>query len=65
MKAPEMPQSLTSFSAAAPNAGGYEAQQQYVPQEWNDAFWGWDLSMLDSTILQQDWNGLDQWQPRN
>jgi hypothetical protein len=60
MRVPGIPQGPTSFPAAANVPGVYEAQQQYVPQEWNDAFWGWDLSMLDSAILQQDWNGLDQ-----
>lgn len=65
MKAPEMPQGPTSSSSssAATAFGVHDPQQQYVPQEWDDAFWGWDLSMLDSAILQQDWNGLNQWQP--
>lgn len=63
MMAPEMPQGPTSSSSAATAFGVHDPQQQYVPQEWDDAFWGWDLSMLDSAVLQQDWNGLDQWQP--
>lgn len=43
--------------------GGTVPEQQFVPQEWDDAFWGWDLTMIDSADLQLDWNGLDQWQP--
>ncbi len=63
VKAPEMPQGPTIFSSATTALGVHDPQQHYVPQEWDNAFWGWDLSMLDSAVLQQDWNGLEQWQP--
>lgn len=38
-------------------------QGQFLPQEWNDAFWGWDLAMLDAADWQLDWNGVEPWQP--
>ena len=32
-----------------------------IPQGLDDAFWGWDLAMLDAADWQLDWNGLETW----
>ncbi|CAF9919818.1 MAG: hypothetical protein ALECFALPRED_001313 [Alectoria fallacina] len=42
---------------------GLGQHEQFVPWEWDDAFWGWDLAMLDTTDWPLDWNGLETWQP--
>lgn len=47
-----------------PTQQSQQSQQQYIPQEWDqDAFWGWDLSMMDTADFQIDWAGLEGWQP--
>jgi len=56
-KLPEISQASSSSVAASGQ------DQQCVPLEWDDAFWGWDLSMMDTNNLQLDWTALDQWQP--
>ena len=60
-------QNPVEFSAAAAGQGkldlGPVPQGQVAPQEWDDAFWGWDLAMLDAADWQLDWNGLETWQP--
>lgn len=38
-------------------------QGDFIPQGSDDAFWGWDLAMLDVADWQLDWNGLETWQP--
>lgn len=53
-------------SAAAAGYGQLDqglARVQFIPQEWDDTFWGWDLAMLDAADWQLDWNGLETWQP--
>ena len=54
-------------SAAAAGQGkvdlGSVPQGHFIPQEWDDAFWGWDLAVLDAADWQLDWNGLETWQP--
>ena len=60
-------QNTMEFSVAAAGQGkvdlGPFSQGQVVPQEWDDAFWGWDLARLDAADWQMDWNGLESWQP--
>lgn len=42
---------------------GSGSQGQFIPHEWDDTLWGWDLAMLDAADWQLDWNGLETWQP--
>lgn len=36
--------------------GGAGFGEEFVPQEWDQGIWGWDISMLDSMDLHLDWN---------
>ena len=60
-------QNTVNVSAAVVGQGTVDLeplpQGQAVPQEWDDAFWGWDLAMLDAADWQLDWSGLETWQP--
>ena len=55
--------SQQEMSHGAGYAAESSADQQPIPQQWEDAFWGWDAPMLDSVDLQLDWNGPETWQP--
>lgn len=60
-------QNVAELTAAAAGQetmdSGPSQQGQFIPQEWDDAFWGWDLAMMDAVDWQLDWNGLETWQP--
>ena len=50
----------TYMYAAMPN----QQQQPFMSQQWDEnAFWGWDLSTMDTDDFQIDWTGLEGWQP--
>ncbi|KAL9074316.1 MAG: hypothetical protein Q9161_002302 [Pseudevernia consocians] len=60
-------QNAAEFTAAAAGQEkidlGPGPQGQGLPQEWDDAVWGWDLAMLDAVDWPLDWNELETWQP--